>query len=418
MRDWEIIDQFEILSWYWLDVKLWWAEEILKFHKSKDIQYSVFHVPGVDWAIRMLNWNIKLSWWELKRLSFMWLFVWDSTSIVNVHPQVSDLIKDIIHKFDKIWLSLPYLGYTKWHMVNRRNSSTYWFYPGFFPDELIFEKKVSIKNTELLSDTYDFYSFLISNWLHWLLPEWTDFKENINWVIDFFNYYNFSSWESFLIRSWNSFSWFWEWNVYNEESIWVFIKQSKYFSERKRYFDPDWKIIENRIFTLWKKVNQWFIIQPNLDWKKVTASFFINDNNIYFVWESISKTLENWEKSKQNYEFPIWAREKIVPVLRKIKELWYTWPIWFDFVLNEENLTLYVLKAIPRFSQETTFFALQERIKHSVEVIFWVPEPLFWRTWNFEKWTFINSINKSLVFPISPNLKWETFRWIEIWVRK
>lgn len=418
------------MLWYWGFVRLWWEEKLAKFHEWKSIQYSVIHVPWVPELVAISNRKKPWSWKKYETLWLRWIFAWDESSGVIIHPDVFNSAREVQDKIRFLWASTPDLIESSSQTIDIWGLP-YWVFPNYLPkEEILLDNEKSLRNTEFFNDKFRFLKWLKENWLEELVPEWTKFVEGplkatdyLMWVINDWTYF---------VKAWIWASWAWTWKVEDMESLKRFYEWSRDFSTHESIFDDDGNLSSLLRYDLntwkwvgWRKKLMWFIIQPKISWEERSASYFLDDEWVYLVTETKNHACSNWTHEwNTECDLPIWVREKLTDMLKKVHEFWYRWPIGFDFFIHEQTQTVSILEANPRNTWATTPAMFTYLIKERISDILWWTDlsNISWRTWTKPLYDWKNPVIKDSTWnyvriPYTPEMWW--YAWVvDIWILK
>ena len=117
-------------------------------------------------------------------------------------------------------------------------------------------------------------------------------------------------------------------------------------------------------------LEQYFLVQDLVDTSKYeekSINFYITENGEFYP-TSFGSNIAVWWVHKWNIEEVLNKKilKKFEPLLKKMVEKWYTWPIWFDFFLNNKN-DVKIIEANTRYTAPITpsmlVYKLQEQWK-------------------------------------------------------
>lgn len=158
---------------------------------------------------------------------------------------------------------------------------------------------------------------------------------------------------------------------------------------KKWWFDSKW-YNKNLI------KEQFFLVQDLIDVKKYKEKS-IN----FYIWDKIFPTaygtnIAVWWVHKGNIEeqIPDWLLQKFLPILEKIKEYGYYWPIGFDFFLQDTNLDIKIIEANTRFTAPISPSMLVYKLERQWKIPSWWTWKLIQKFDTTIDLTDINSLKK------------------------
>jgi len=365
--------------------------EILNDSQKKIIIWDISGIYGI--------WNIPIDFlYALSLRAILWW--WDINKEIII-PNASDNIQAKLYEIKNNLLTV--LSIPKKNLVigdfrkvsNSVEREPYMKTPYYF-DESYLTK--NIKKLELVRNFWDkvfLANFIKNNWLEYLLPKntytyllWDNLikvkKEALN---------RFKNKQSFIIKAG-------EW-ASGENMILVFFEKNKiYVAHSKTYWKKEIKNVEefkleleiaiphNQIYKKWKfdingydenaLLEQYFLIQDLIDTNKFeekSINFFISENWIYPV--TYGSNIANWWVHQWNIEeiIPKWLFNKFEPLLKKIKEEGYVWPIGFDFFYDKNSNDIKIIEANTRYTAPIT----PTMLVYKLEKQWKIPKNWTWR---------------------------------------
>ena len=341
-----------------------WRERVYTDNKDKD---TVWDINGVFWIDGLNNYFIYIL---ALRSFFRW---WKKVILPNADLSIQKSVSKISNDIKKI-LELKDKDILVWDF--KKLSSAKNRLP-YMKTHYYFDEKFVLKNKETLSLVRDFWdkvflaNFMMLNWFENLLP-----KNTLNFILGN-NFKNvkkeslnrFKNKQNFIVKAWEWASW--------ENMILVFFENWKKYVA---HYTTNWKkeIFSKEDFLnefdvaipaisrtkKWSFTVKWydnsflkeqyFLIQDLVDTKKYeekSINFYIKSKEKIFPITSW-KNIAVWWVHKWNIEevFNEKIYKKFNPLLEKIAEKWYNWPIWFDFFLDKDSYDIKIIEANTRFT--------------------------------------------------------------------
>lgn len=176
-------------------------------------------------------------------------------------------------------------------------------------------------------------------------------------------------------------SWIGSWKIGSDwEHSFTRQKLEDFDNDNKieRYFDESWKMLhlqkwENAV--LWEMFEMWYIVQGSAIGKEYSISFYVSDSGTSLITQTENITSWATHEWNRSITLPNSVKEKIQKVAIKMQEVWYRWPVWFDFFYDAKTGKISILEANPRHTGATTPAVFCDIVSQNI----W--EVLEWSSW-------------------------------------
>ena len=388
-----------------------WRQELKNWLKPAII-WDLLWVYGIDsmdsYFLYLLSLRSILWWWDENKE-----IVLPGTK-ENIEKQLNPLKENLLKV---LWISSKQV--VSWDFkknTKAKDRQAYMRTPYYLSDDRDYlnSQKEILELVRLFWDKVYLADFIKKNNLENLIPSnTTTFLDGDNWNNVLTEIKNrFESKSNFIVKAGEWASWenmilvfFENDNIYvmHHKTNWKKQKIES-FEELKKELNiaiPDIQKTKKWMFTDdgYNKdtvLNQYFLVQDLVDtskYKEKSMNFYITENGEFYP-TNFGSNIAVWWVHKWNIEELLDKDllKKFEPLLKKIVEKWYTWPIWFDFFLSNER-DIKIIEANTRYTAPITPSMLVYKLQEQ------------WKIWKWFTWKLIQKFDTKIDLTLLDNFK-------------